>query len=181
MKVPNDVLNLMEKLDSTTYNHSYRIWKLAIGLEEYFNHADNDLSTAALLHDIGKLYVPDSILDKRGGLSTLEREVIDLHPYYGYRILYVFGVKEEVRRMVLYHHGMQPKLLTVLPEFDDSLVIERAAMLHTLDVFEALTTDRPYKRRMSVEQACNWMEQEQGYHTETLAYLRSYIKDFAIA
>ena len=83
--------------------------------------------------------------------------------------------------MVLYHHGMQPKLLSVLPEFDDSLVIERATMLHTLDVFEALTTDRPYKRRMSVEQACNWMEQEQGYHTETLAYLRSYIKDFAIA
>ena len=57
MKVPNDVLNLMEKLDSTTYNHSYRIWKLAIGLEEYFNHADNDLSTAALLHDIGIRYI----------------------------------------------------------------------------------------------------------------------------
>ena len=181
MKVPNDVLNLMEKLDSTTYNHSYRLWKLAIGLEEYFNYEDSDLSTAALLHDIGKLYVPDYILDKRGGLSTLEREVIDLHPYYGYRILYAFGVKEEIRRMVLYHHGMQPKILTVLPKFDDSLVIERATMLHTLDVFEALTTDRPYKRRMSVEQACNWMEQEQGYHTETLVYLRNYTKDFATA
>lgn len=178
MKISNDVLNLMEKLDSTTYNHSYRLWELAISFEEHFKCKDDVLSKAALLHDIGKLYVPDWILNKRGGLDALEREVIDLHPYYGYRILEACGVDEVVRRIVLYHHGMHPKVLAALPEYNDSMVMERATILHTLDVFEALTTDRPYRRRMSVKRACAWMEQESGYHTGTLVYLRNYCNDF---
>lgn len=178
MKLSNDVLNLMEKLDATTYNHSYRLWEMAMDVEEHFHYKDDVLSTAALVHDIGKLYIPKIILDKRSGLDALEREVIDLHPYYGYRILEMHGVDEVVRRIVLYHHGMNPKVLAVMPEFDDSKVAERAMMLHTLDVFEALTTDRPYKRRMSVECACAWMEQGPEYHAEALAYLRNDRKDF---
>lgn len=178
MKLSNDVLNLMEKLDATTYNHSYRLWEMAMGVEEHFHYKDDVLSTAALVHDIGKLYIPKIILDKRGGLDALERDVIGLHPYYGYRILEKYGVDEVVRRIVLYHHGMEPKVLTSLPEFEDTEVAEKAMILHTLDVFEALTTDRPYKRRMSVERACTWMEQETGYHKETLEYLKRYRRDF---
>ena len=178
MKLSNDVLNLMEKLDATTYNHSYRLWEMAMGVEEHFHYKDDVLSTAALVHDIGKLYIPKIILDKRGGLDVLEREVIDLHAYYGYRILEKYGVDEVIRRIVLYHHGMNPMVLTSLPEFEDSETAEKAMILHTLDVFEALTTDRPCKRRLSVERACTWMEQEPGYHKETLEYLKRYRKDF---
>ena len=152
--------------------------KWALGVEEHFHIKDDVLSTAALVHDIGKLYIPKIILDKRGGLDALEREVIDLHPYLGYRILETHGVDEAVCRIVLYHHGTKPMLLKDLPEFEDSEVAEKAVMLHTLDVFEALTTDRPYKRRMSVERDCAWMWQEVGYHPEILQYLKEYRKDF---
>lgn len=178
MKLSNDVLNLLEKLDATTYNHSYRLWEMALGVEEHFHMTDDVLSTAALVHDIGKLYIPKLILDKRDGLDALEREVMDLHPYYGYRILSEHGVEEIVKRLVLYHHGMEPKVLTILPEFEAPKAAEKAKMLHTLDVFEALTTDRPYRRRLSVERACACMEQEPGYHEETLEYLKHYRKDF---
>ena len=178
MKLSNDVLHLLEKLDATTYNHSYRLWEMALGVEEHFHIKDDVLSTAALVHDIGKLYIPKMILDKRGGLDALEREVIDLHTYYGYRILEAHGVDEVVRRIVLYHHGTEPKVLIEMSKSVYENIFVKAKMLHTLDVFEALTTDRPYKRRMSVERACTWMEQEPGYHKETLEYLKRYRKDF---
>lgn len=76
-----------------------------------------------------------------------------LHPYFGYRMLGGYGVSEEVRRMVLYHHGMNPVVLQPLAEYRGAAVEDRARMLHTIDAFEALTTDRPYRRRMSVRQA----------------------------
>lgn len=178
MKLSNDVLCLIEKLDATTYNHSYRLWEMALGVEEHFKCKNDLLSTAALMHDIGKLYVPDWILNKRDGLDALEREVIDLHPYYGYRILEACGVEEVVRSIALYHHGLEPVVLSPLQVYENAEVMEMAMMLHTLDVFEAPTTDRPYRRRMSVERACACMEQEQGYHKETLKYLKLYRKDF---
>lgn len=178
MKLSNDVLNLLEKLDATTYNHSYRLWEMALGVEEHFKCKNDLLSTAALVHDIGKLYIPGWILNKREGLDTLEREVIDLHPYYGYRILQICGVEEEIRRIALYHHGTEPVVLSALQEYENAEVMEKALMLHTLDVFEALTTDRPYRRRMSVDRACSCMEQETGYHPEILHYLKEFRKDF---
>lgn len=178
MNLPKEVTDLMDKLDATTYNHSWRVWEMALGVESHYHMTDDTLSTAAFVHDIGKVYIPAVILDKREGLSDLEREIVNLHAYYGYRILDQYKVNEVVKRIVLWHHGLQPKTLTVLPEFYSVETADKAKMLHTLDVFEALTTDRPYKRRMSVEEAVLLMEGESGYHKEILRYLRRTAKDF---
>lgn len=178
MGLPKEVYDTMEKLDSVTYNHSWRVWELSLGAEQHCGLRSNVLSTAAFVHDIGKIYIPRKILDKRGGLTRLERNVIDLHPYYGYRILADAKVEELIKRIVLYHHGLYPKVLQPLPEYDVEQAAEYAKMLHTLDVFEALTTDRPYKRRMSAADSCELMEQEKGYHGEVLQYLKECAEDF---
>jgi len=178
MKLPNDVTDMMEKLDATTYNHSFRMWEIAQAMESDFQMEDDHFSTAAFLHDIGKIHISEKILDKRDNLSVLEREVIDLHPYMGYRLLERYGLPEEVKRLVLYHHGLKPKILMQLPDCDSGVIANQAKMLHTLDVFEALTTDRPYKRRMSVAAACDYMEREGGYHKEVIQYLRNHVSDF---
>lgn len=178
MDLPVEIRSIMEKMNSTTYNHSLRVWELALEVEAHFQMTDEVLSTAALVHDIGKYYIPERILDRHEGLSPLERDVIDLHPYLGYRILEDYKVGEAVKRIVLYHHGMKPRLLAPLPEFYSVTTMEKAKMLHTIDAFEALTTDRPYRRRMSVGRAATFLEGQEGYHSRTLLYLKENVPDF---
>lgn len=169
--IPKDVMELMEKLDFVTYSHSCRVCRMAAGIEESMGMSDGILSASAFVHDIGKYYIPASILDKRGSLTALEREIIDLHPYIGYCILDGAGVCEEIRNTVLCHHGMQPKTLKPLPACRGR-VEELAGMLKTLDVFEALTADRPYRRGVTKEQAYAFMRQG-GYHADVLRCLEA--------
>lgn len=169
--IPKGVMELMEKLDFVTYSHSCRVWQMAAGIEESMGMGDGVLSASAFVHDIGKYYIPASILDKRGSLTPLEREIIDLHPYIGYCILDGAGVCEEVKHTVLCHHGMQPKTLKPLPAWQGR-VEELAGMLKTLDVFEALTADRPYRRGITKEQAYAFMEQG-AYHADVLRCLQT--------
>lgn len=178
MELTNDVLEIIQLLDSSTYNHSYRMWWLAREMETAFRRKDDSFSAASFIHDIGKYYIPYRILDKREGLTSLEREIIDLHPYLGYRLLEHTELPERVKRLVLYHHGMDPKVLTPLGEYDKALVEEDAKMLKTLDVFEAMTSDRPYKRRMSVEETYQFMKADGGFHEGAMKYLRENVTDF---
>ena len=178
MKLTSEVWDIMRGLDSGTYNHCHRMWLIARGLEDHFGRKDDSYSTAAFIHDIGKFYVPVCILDKREGLTSLEREIVELHPYFGYQLLDAAGVDERVKRLVLYHHGMEPRMLTVLPEFDSASVEGDANMLRTLDVFDALTSDRPYRRRKSVEETYSFMINEGSFHKETLKYLRENVTNF---
>lgn len=178
MDLSVEVRAMVEGMDSYTYNHSVRTWRFACMVEAFFCLGADRLSDAAYVHDIGKLFIPDRILDKHGGLKQFEREVMGLHPYFGYRILEGHGISEEVRRMVLYHHGMNPVLLKPLTEYPVEVVADRAKMLHTIDAFEALTTDRPYRRRMSVRQAAEFLKGQDGYHMEVLSCLKRCAEDF---
>lgn len=169
--IPKDIMELMEKLDFVTYSHSCRVWQMAAGIEERLEMRDGILSASAFVHDIGKYYMPASILDKRGGLTPLEREIIDLHPYIGYCILDGAGVCGEVKQAVLCHHALHPKALKPLPACRGR-VEELAEMLKTLDVFEALTADRPYRRGITKGQAYAFMRQG-GYHAGVLRCLET--------
>lgn len=167
----HDLLTLFNKMDSITYNHSVRVMRLAREVEEYYNLGDTLLSEAALLHDIGKIYVSSKILDKISRLSDLERILVNLHPYIGYRILKEFDLPEDICRIVLYHHGINPPVLEVLPEFDDNRIFDRALMLHSIDSFEALTSDRPYHRGFLASEALDIMLREKNHHQAVLDFL----------
>lgn len=142
------IQELFYRLDSTTYNHSVRVMALTLEYEEYIGLEDRILSQAALVHDIGKVYITQKILDKKGKLTDLERLLMELHPYIGYCMLKERNVREDIARMVLYHHGFNPPILSAIEDqyANAEFVNYASKVLRTLDAFEAITSDRPYHR-----------------------------------
>ena len=168
----NDSLKeIFYSLDSITFNHSVRVMRISLEVEKFFAFHDHLLSDAALLHDIGKVFVSSKILDKKTMLSSLERNLVDLHPYIGYRILRDHDVDEDICRVVLYHHGNHPPMLeNIEPSVDDRLY-DVSLMLHSIDSFEALTSDRPYHRCYLADEALDIMLHEYNHHQGFLDYL----------
>lgn len=169
----NRIFKYFSRLDSITYNHSVRVAALSVEFEK-FNKMDNtELSQAALVHDLGKIFISSKILDKVGSLTPLEREIINLHPYIGYRLLKSMDVNEDICRIVLYHHGLDPVVLSPVGAFDNNHVCEKSIMLHTIDAFEALTSDRPYHRGFPSHEALEIMCKEDGHHQGVMEYLKT--------
>ena len=166
-----EIYNLIYKLDSITYNHSIRVMCIAREIEKFFRLEEHTISNAALVHDVGKIYISSKILDKKGRLDSIERELINLHPYIGYKMLKNLGVHEDICRIVLYHHGMFPVILNDISPYHNTLVNDMALMLHTIDSFEALTSDRPYHRGLLATEALEVMIKESGHHQAVLDYL----------
>lgn len=162
---------MLRRLDSTTYNHSVRVMMISAEVEEYLNLTDHKLMCAALFHDIGKAYVPFDILDKKERLTGLERELVDLHSYFGYCMLNSIKVEEDICRIVLYHHGFRPLTIRDLGHYDNNNVYEKAQMLHTIDAFEALTSDRPYHRGLPSKEALKILVREGKFEQRTLEYI----------
>lgn len=150
----------LKSKDQGTFVHSVAVGGLmarlagAVGME-----ADTVqlLAAAGLLHDLGKLFIPDAILKKQGELSDAERRVIRTHPQIGYDILKRYpGIPQVVLDICLLHHEAldgsgYPLGLTA----DELSPIVRISTV--CDVFDALTTVRPYKRAWDREQAIQWM------------------------
>ena len=61
-RLPDEVINIMRKLDATTYNHSYRMFNIALQMEYDFGMKNENFSTASFVHDIGKVYIPISVI-----------------------------------------------------------------------------------------------------------------------
>lgn len=165
------IFDLFNRLDSTTYNHSIRVMSLAKEFESAYGFQNKDLSEAALVHDIGKIYISLKILDKTGSLSKAERELVNLHCYIGYEILRSFRVREDVCQIVLYHHG--ENLMTLSPVWysDNEIIRNKANVLRTLDTFEALTSDRPYHNTLPIEGAIQVMVKEGYHHPDVVCFL----------
>ena len=172
-----DLSETFNKLDATTYNHSIRVMKIAAEIEAFYGFGDNYLSIAALLHDIGKIYISRKVLDKVSPLTSLEREIVSLHPYYGYKILKNCDINEDVCRLVLYHHGLDPLCLTPVEPYLTDKIQDRAKLLHSIDSFEALTSDRPYHGGYRSKEALQIMLSESGHHKFFLDYLQFLIKN----
>ena len=118
-----------------------------------------DLHRAGLLHDIGKLSVPNTILDKPGKLTPPEWEVVRLHPYYTQRILERIDGFAELAFVASSHHERMDGrgYHRGLP----GPQIPRAArILAVADVFEALTARRPYREGLATETVLSIMERD---------------------
>ena len=173
----NEIYSVIHKLDSITYNHSIRVMCIAREIEDFYKLEERLIGNAALVHDIGKTYISSKILDKKERLDLVERELINLHPYIGYRMLKQMGVNEDICRIVLYHHGLHPVLLRELEPYQNPMINDMALMLHSIDSFEALTSDRPYHRGLLATEALEIMIKESGHHQAVLDYLIHMLDD----
>jgi HD-GYP domain-containing protein (c-di-GMP phosphodiesterase class II) len=114
-----------------------------------------------LLHDIGKLGVPNRILDKPGKLTDQEWDVVRLHPYYSYQILERVPVFGEFAYDASAHHERLDGRGYYRNLRGDQLSV-CARILATADKFDALSADRPYRPGMPLERVMSILNEESG-------------------
>lgn len=149
--IPKEIWQMLNDVDTFTYNHSIRVCEMCQIVEKELNFPNSILSEAGLLHDIGKYYISQKILEKRGPLTASERYFINAHAFLSYDTLSRFKLPKDVCEIVLYHHSTKPMLFDKkLPECKGKEMQHLALIMKTIDIFEAITSDRPYHRGMSV-------------------------------
>ncbi|MBI3761511.1 MAG: GAF domain-containing protein [Chloroflexi bacterium] len=152
--------------DNDTQHHCYRTVELAVLLARRINVPEVEIpiiARGALLHDVGKIGIPDGILYKPGRLTPAEREKMKQHVRLGYDMLQHIMFFRDANLVVLYHHE----------DFDGSgyplgLKGERipvsARIFHVADVYDALTNERPYKEAWPHERALAELKNGSGLH-----------------
>jgi HD-GYP domain-containing protein (c-di-GMP phosphodiesterase class II) len=119
----------------------------------------------ALLHDIGKMGIPDSILLKPGELTAEEWEIMRRHPVYADEILFQIEHLKPALEIPRYHHEKwdgsgYPKGL------EGEQIPVAARIFSIIDVFDALTSDRPYRGAWPREQALEYIQAQSGVYFE---------------
>lgn len=157
----------LDTRDSYTSGHSHRVAKYSVAIAEQYGMTSKDiinLRKSALLHDIGKIGVNDSILLKEGKLTDAEFEQIKQHPIYGYNILSQVNPIDNILPLldgVKYHHerydgkgypeGLSGKNIPLF-----------GRIMAVADAFDAMTSNRPYRRGFSFEKALAILREGSG-------------------
>lgn len=155
--------------DYYTYTHSVSVGVLAVSLsKEMFkrssSHDMHELGAGFFLHDLGKIFVDETILNKPGKLTDVEMKQIRRHPALGYRILNKTNqLTNECATVVLQHHERDdgkgyPKGLR------GSEIHEYGRICSLADVYDALTSERPYRKKLKPFDALKLMKDEMIHH-----------------
>jgi len=141
--------------DNETQGHSYRVVEYAMRVAEVLSLDETQLTWVrwgAILHDVGKIGIPDSILLKPGKLTDEEWAVMKQHPEMGYRMLQHIEFLEPALDVVLCHQERwdgtgYPRALA------GEAIPVGARIFAVVDTFDAMTSDRPYRAALSIEAA----------------------------
>jgi putative two-component system response regulator len=162
------VLSLARSIEakhSLTDGHSDRLADCAAQLGQSLGMSEEDLEElrlACLLHDIGKLAVPDSILLKPARLNPQEMEIMRQHPVTGQQICAPLKSLRPILPLIRHHHERMDG--TGYPDglYGEEIPL-KARILRVADVYDALINDRPYREALSSEEALEILHQEATY------------------
>jgi HD-GYP domain-containing protein (c-di-GMP phosphodiesterase class II) len=162
------LLAAVEVKDRETQGHNHRVAELCvrIGRELGMNASDlRTLARAGLLHDVGKLGIPDAILHKHGPLTTDEWSVMKTHPEIGLKILKRSGHFRRELLAVLYHHERIDGSGYPHGLVGDAIPIE-ARIVAVADTYDVLTSNRPYRKACTRDEAIVTVQREAGSHLD---------------
>lgn len=152
--------------DEETEGHARRVTEATFRLARAMGMEDEELvhlRRGALLHDIGKMGIPDTILRKPGPLTDEEWEIMRRHPVYAYELLAPIDFLRPALDIPYCHHERWDG--TGYPRGLKGEEIPLAARLFAVvDVWDALLSDRPYRSRLSPEEVCAYIESQAGNH-----------------
>lgn len=151
--------------DQVTHDHTRRVQDRAVRLALALSVADEEeiqaIKAAALLHDVGKLAIPEHVLNKPGPLTPAEYDIMKRHAAIGADILAVIGLPYAVAPIVRHHHENWDGT-----GYPDGLSGDRipigSRIVSVVDCFDALTSDRPYRPRMQDRDALQILSARRG-------------------
>jgi len=141
--------------DNCTFLHCRNVSLLTVMLAQemgYNGKGLKEIALGALLHDIGKLIVPKSILDKPSSLNEDEYNLMKKHPEYGMKILETYSLSENIRMPIIQHHERLGGTGYPFGLKADE-IHPNAQIVAVADVFDALISDRPYRRSLPLGQS----------------------------
>jgi HD-GYP domain-containing protein (c-di-GMP phosphodiesterase class II) len=155
---------LLDLKDLNTGYHSTRLaeWAMRIAVELGIEETClQDIEVAALLHDIGKIGVPDAILKKPARLSEDEYALMKKHPEYGWAVVRLFPGMERASLIILHHHESFDG--TGYPGGLKELEIPIGArIVSVIDAFDAMVSSRPYRKGLPFEEAMRRLAESSG-------------------
>jgi diguanylate cyclase (GGDEF)-like protein/putative nucleotidyltransferase with HDIG domain len=171
----------IEAKDQTTHDHLERVRVYAVAVAKELDLPQDEveaLRAAALLHDIGKLAVPEHIISKPGRLTPEEFEKMKIHPIVGAEILERVHFPYPVVPIVRSHHERWDGT-----GYPDGLKGEDipmgARILSAVDCLDALATDRQYRKALPLDDAMQWVADQAGkaYDPKVIAVLKEHYKE----
>jgi putative nucleotidyltransferase with HDIG domain len=150
--------------DKETEGHSQRVTMLSLRLAEQMGLSKEFLTyvrQGALLHDIGKMAVPDHILHKKGPLTEQEKAIMRQHPVNAYNMLYPIAYLRPALDIPFCHHERWDG--TGYPRGLKGDEIPLAARIFTvIDIWDALRSDRPYRKAWSERETLDYIQEQSG-------------------
>lgn len=154
IKQLNEIVKKVEEKDMYTNNHGERLGEYALKIGEKLNISKDKFESlyyAALFHDIGKINIPDEILKKPGKLTPEEFEIIKKHPMFGKQIINGTFLKNLGDIILQHHERVDGKGYPFGLKASD--ISTEAKIICVADSYDAMTSDRPYRKGMSSRNA----------------------------
>ncbi len=164
VKIIDALVAVIEAKDKYTQGHSQRVASYAVEITKHLgldNAAIEDIKIAGILHDIGKIGISDNILQKKGPLTKDEYDEIKKHPTISKKILQPVGLSKNILRAIEYHHerfdgkgypdGLKGTELSI-----------EAQIIAVADAFDAMTTNRSYRKALTIETAVDELIDNKG-------------------
>ncbi len=162
------ILSSLRRHDEYTYDHSINVGLLSICLGRFIGWRGRDLhefGTAALIHDVGKLYTPLEILNKPGRLTPQEWVVMKRHPRDGYDILLEGGVGSAIAPYIALEHHTAPDGTGYPPlSYPPEQMHQGSRIVKLADVYDAFTTIRPYRSQTRPKEVLKMLAKQRGTH-----------------
>jgi len=165
------VLTQIENFDYDTFRHSVNLGILSILYAWHRDYDEEDLvslALASMLHDIGKIRIPEEIILKEDKLSDQEFEVVKTHSRKGYEMLRDLGIEETLARVALEHHERPDQ--SGYPDGTDQ-IHPYSRIVSVFDVYDAMTSRRVYSKEVKPNRAFSVLRSEFGEYTETRSIL----------
>jgi putative nucleotidyltransferase with HDIG domain len=159
----------LREFDEYTTTHSLNVSVLVMALAESLGLAQQDVRTfgiAGLLHDLGKVNIPEEILNKPGKLTEQEREVMQSHPVAGAKLIIESGRRLDLAAAVAHEHHIMINGQGY-PRCHYHRDCHKASKLvHVCDVYDALRTRRPYRDAWDAQRVLTYIEERAGTEFE---------------
>lgn len=160
----NAMMSIIEVKDPYTIGHAKRVMDLSTQLAKYMKLNSKDIEQikiAAILHDIGKIGIPDDILNKDSGLTAMEYEVVKTHPEIGLKILNEISDFNDVSEL-MYHHHERYDGKGYPNGFKGDEIRFGAQIIQITDAYDAMTSERAYRKPFDKDKALSIIESERG-------------------